>query len=227
MTHRPLGWRPLGALVLSSGLSLALLFGCNAFIHHWPHYGLMWNLLLAWIPLVCALAVQALSEARTPWRYPALAVCAGFWLLFFPNAPYLITDLIHIPAHSALPAWYAAILILAFVWTGLLIGLTSLSLMQNLVSQRLGRAAGWLFTFGTLGLGSLGVFLGRFLRLNSWDVFTRPVIVLGDVWASLRHPLGEPLAYVASLIWTAFFASAYFALLSFARPSSEATEGQP
>jgi uncharacterized membrane protein len=150
---------------------------------------LIWNLFLAWLPL--GFAWLALRWRKRP--FAALAA-AFLWLLFFPNAPYLVTDLIHLRAYAPVPLWYDLILLLDYALLGLFLGFVSLRMMQELVHGRFGRVAGWFFVLAALGTGGLGVFIGRFLRWNSWDLFVRPLSLVGDVWGRL----GEPRTMVVS-----------------------------
>ncbi|MBN1310505.1 MAG: DUF1361 domain-containing protein [Anaerolineae bacterium] len=57
--------------------------------------------------------------------------CALVWLLLFPNAPYLLTDLVHLQPQENMPFWFDLILIVAFAWAGFFLRLISLVLMQG------------------------------------------------------------------------------------------------
>ncbi len=94
------------------------------------------------------------------------------WLLFFPNAPYLVTDFVHLGQfHDNVPGWYDVMLIAWYAWTGLMLGVVSLRLMQEIVTRAAGSTAGWVLVAVVTALGSIGTYLGRFLRWNSWNVF--------------------------------------------------------
>ena len=110
------------------------------------------------------------------------------WLAFFPNAPYLVTDLIHLRTRAFVPVWYDAIMVFAFALTGLCLAFLSLWLVHRLVERRLGKAAGWLFVAVVAGLSGFGVYLGRYPRWNSWDVVTRPGELMADVAAHVQRP---------------------------------------
>lgn len=204
-------------LGLASALCVAMLAVRVVVAHDLAHIFMAWNLFLAWLPLVLALAARVLYSAHRWLRYPAFAICAGLWLLFFPNAPYMMTDLIHLGPNQVVPLWYDALLLLAFAWTGLLLGFISLYIMQGLVAQSLGRAAGWLFALGSLGLSAFGIYLGRFLRWNSWDVFYAPQTLLGDIWTRMRYPLEHPQTYSVTLLLSAFLVVAYLGLFALTR----------
>jgi uncharacterized membrane protein len=168
-------------------------------------------LALAWLPyLFSLLAVGA--NRRYPWWGVLLP---GFaWLLFFPNAPYMITDLVHLQPRAPIPVWYDGVLLTAFAWTGCLLAVASLEAIHSLVRQRLGRAFSWLFVFVTLGLTGLGVYLGRFLGWNSWDLFTNPRAILADVLARVLNPLDHIGAYGVTIVFAVFLLVFYLAFVS-------------
>lgn len=166
---------PIAALVFSSCVCGALvtyriLGGAEV-----RHAYLVWNLFLAWLPLVFALfAVERLSFTNNvrDRRFLLLTIA---WLLFFPNAPYIFTDLVHVLTKGRPTFWVELMLILLVALTGFLTGFVSLQVMHGLAEQCWGRARGWLFVVGVSGLAGFGVYLGRFARLNSWDVLLNPI----------------------------------------------------
>ena len=175
---------------------------------------LIWNLFLAWIPL--ALAVFVYDRWRRCRRGMLLVALGGLWLLFFPNAPYIATDFVHLQRDPLAPYWYDAVTIAAFAWMGLLLGFASLYLMQTVVRQARGAVAGWIFAVIAIGLGSLGIYLGRFLRLNSWDAVEHPSVLPRIAHAVARDPFAYQEAIAVTLLFTAALSFAYFLLYSFA-----------
>lgn len=170
------------------------------------HYGfLVWNLFLAWLPLLFALLARETfrTEQQKTWRLLGLA---GAWFLFFPNAPYILTDLIHLTSRFPRFFWTDLTLILLCAFTGLMLGFVSLYFMQAIVARLFGRVAGWLFVALAVGLGSLGIYLGRFLRFNSWDVLLRP----GKIYHGLDIWVGGPMINTASAAFLVFFAAFLF-----------------
>jgi uncharacterized membrane protein len=181
------------------------------------HFTFMWwNLLLAWLPLIFALLATWLR--RRPFL---LLIPAFFWLLFLPNAPYMVTDLMHLNWRGHAPLWFDAIMLFSFAITGILLGLTSLTLMHTLMSRLLGMAAGWLFVAVSLALTSFGVYIGRFLRWNSWDLFTNPLAVLLDVLSILRYPQDNVRTFVVWSLLTAVLFFTYVILVSLPRAAIE------
>lgn len=141
---------------------------------------LVWNLFLAWIPLATAGFAAAL-----PNRPIAQAICGAWWLLFFPNAPYLVTDLMHLSYLGGRLLWFDTLMFATFALTGLVVGYVSLRLMQGIVARYLGVVGSWVFVVGALLLSSYGIYIGRFLRWNSWDLFVSPLSLARDMAGSL------------------------------------------
>ena len=174
--HAPvLNW-----LAFACAFCLALL----AYRIHWSgrtsFFFLSWNLALAAIPLVFALAALGLSRMR--WTYAALAMLLP-WLLFLPNAPYILTDLLHLKARAPIPLWYDLIMLLAFALTGLLLGFLSMMCVERVLQPVFKRPVILAFHGVVLFLCGFGIYLGRFLRWNSWEITTRPksfLYVVGD-----------------------------------------------
>ncbi|MCB9420374.1 MAG: DUF1361 domain-containing protein [Ardenticatenaceae bacterium] len=167
---------------------------------------LLWNLFLAWLPFLFA---------WTAYRKPFIAAVYGpLWLLFFPNAPYLVTDLIHLRHFDAVPIWYDAIMLFTFALTGLMLGFLSLYMMQSLVARRLGRIWSWLFVVAAVGMSSYGVYVGRFLRWNSWDIFRQPVTLLADIANSLFNPAYFLKTYTVSFSLSAVMLFAYIVMVA-------------
>src|SRR5262249_22497374 len=129
-------------------------------------------------------------------------LAAVVWLVFFPNAPYLITDIIHLRPRAYAPFWFDLIVLVAFAWTGFILGLVSLVLMQEVIRSFAGGLVSWLFAFIALALSSFGIYLGRFLRWNSWDLLLNPFALLGEILRGARHPLLhiQPLCFQCFLV---------------------------
>jgi uncharacterized membrane protein len=144
---------------------------------------LVWNLALAWIPLLLAVLL-VVSFARRRSTVELLAVGAA-WLLFLPNAPYVLTDFIHLGERHRL---FDSLIIASFAFTSLALGFASLLLVQLVVTRAAGAMLGWVTAFGSLFAASVGIYLGRVLRLNSWDVVHRP----GRLWEITTTRLADP-----------------------------------
>src|SRR5215211_5632569 len=171
--------------------------------------GLVWNLMLAWAPLVLAMVAYRRTRRRFDLTVALLLVS---WLLFFPNAPYLLTDFIHLGEGPA-PLWYDALMLSAFAWTGLLLGFASLYLVQMILRRTLGAVVAWLGVLVALSLGSIGVYVGRFIRFNSWDALLHPIRVAEVVKEQLSAVPTRTAEALLALV--AFLLVGYLAVYSF------------
>ena len=133
---------PVLALMFATVVCVALVFVRVVVAGGHGYLFLVWNLFLAWLPLIFALQVgeQHAQGGRRRWR---LAAWGATWLIFFPNAPYIFTDLIHLTNKFSGHYWVDLLLILSCALTGLMLGFVSLYLVQAVVAARLGRALGW------------------------------------------------------------------------------------
>ena len=174
---------------------------------------LVWNLFLACVPFPLAWAIDAWSRANRSLKVSAPLVV--LWLLFFPNAPYLMTDLIHLGEEGGVPTLYDALLFAAFAATGAFLGFASLYLVQASVARRFGPAAGWVFSVFAMGLGSYGLYLGRIERWNSWDAFVHPRRLLRDLLAHAGDPFGDRWAALFIVLFAVFLLAGYAVLLAF------------
>jgi uncharacterized membrane protein len=179
-----------------------------------PYYRfLVWNLFLAWVPFGFALAAWLLARRGGG---PAVVALGVLWLLFFPNASYILTDFIHLNESPAAPLWYDALMLASFAWTALVLGFASLYLMQMIWQRAAGPVVAWLGVLAALGLASLGVYIGRFFGFNSWDALVRPRGIVRVLRDDLENPLEHPRLLASLLVLTASLTVAYAVLYSFA-----------
>jgi len=214
--------------ILASGRLLLLgvgLAGCavlivarGLYLHDMKFRFLVWNLFLALIPAFAAAMSARAAAARRPllpWLWGAL------WILFLPNAPYLITDLVHLQPRPPVPYWFDILLFATFAGAGLLAAFSSFRDIQHVVTRRFGRLAGW----GVLALAAFasgfGIYLGRDQRLNSWDVFTRPHDVVPAVTGRLLEPWTQPRALAVTLLYGAVILYGYIAVRLIMRPRED------
>jgi uncharacterized membrane protein len=174
---------------------------------------LTWNLFLAWAPFVFAILAFQRARRRLDLGVGALLV---LWILFFPNAPYMLTDFIHLGQSEAAPVWYDALMLSSFAWTALLLGFASLYLVQMVTRRVVGLAWSWVAVAGALALASFGVYLGRFVRFNSWDALVRPGRVLDVISNQVENPFQQPRMVAVLFALTAFLLVGYAVLYAFA-----------
>ncbi len=209
---------PMAALTFASAVSAALIFS-RVIITRDLRYGfLVWNLILAWMPLIFSLLARDDYRTRRNGERAGVkfySLC-GAWLLFFPNAPYIFTDLIHLTHRSIHHFWVDMAVILSCAFTGLILGFVSLYLMQSLVTRRYGKLAGWGFVVGVAALSSFGVYLGRFLRFNSWDVISKPAELYQGINAAATAQFSDVRNFAFLGLFATFIFIAYVMLYAMA-----------
>jgi uncharacterized membrane protein len=176
---------------------------------------LIWNIFLALIPYMISTSLvlfQNRIEKRWLIWIPFLA-----WLCFFPNAPYILTDLFHLKRRTDIPLWYDLALILFFAWNGLMLGYASLMDMQSVLATRFNMWIGWVASVASLLLAGFGIYLGRFLRWNSWDVISSPGGLLVDITTRVSDPAAHPRTFGVTLLFSTFLVLGYVLLLQFSK----------
>ena len=158
-------------LALTTAASLGLQFIRQEWTKEGRFWNIAWDLFLAWVPLAAAVWLEWHHRSHRQRNWLLLGALGILWLLFFPNAPYLVTEFVHLGApEESDPIWWCdLVVILLIAWNGVLLGFASLYLVQLVVREHLGQAGSWLVAAGCLALASLGISIGRFERLNSWD----------------------------------------------------------
>ena len=198
------------ALALLSLFSVALI-AVRFLVSREPLFGgLVWNLFLAWIPF--GLAVVLYDRSRAGARTAALVPLGLLWLLFLPNAPYILTDFRHLVPSPVVPLWADIVVIAAPAWTGMLLGFLSLYLVQSVVRERSGPRWAWAVALGALALSSFGIYLGRVLRWNSWDVLADPRLL-----SQLDEIAVEPRAVAMTTLLTGFLTLSYLVVYTLMR----------
>ncbi len=179
----------------------------------WNYGFLIWNLFLAWIPFIIAYFTYTavLSRRQVLLLVP---IAAFLWLIFFPNAPYILTDFQHLAGNwRDAPVWYDVMLLIWFSFTGLLLGMVSLFMMQEIIRRTFGRWVGWAFVAVVTGLSSIGVYAGRFLRWNSWDIFFHPAGLAAYTIERAQDPSLQSIMFTS--LFGAFFLFLYITLYTF------------
>jgi uncharacterized membrane protein len=159
-----------------------------AYTQNYTYFFLGWNLFLAWVPLLFALIWQHRLVSAKPlasWKQLGLF---GLWLLFWPNAPYLITDLVHLNRWINPAQWIDILLFFAAACTGLLLGLYGLYKVHQILKNSFNSWQCWLIMMSSIVLSSYGIYLGRVQRWNSWDILTKPHLLIQDAFMQLANP---------------------------------------
>jgi uncharacterized membrane protein len=191
-------------LARSVGFSIGLLAVRLLYTKNDVYIFYLWNIFLALVPLLCSR--RLLIENRIGVKSVLLF---GGWLLFLPNAPYLVTDLFHFQARSDSPAWFDMILVTSASWNGVAIGIISLLQVEYFMKGQFSKKWVRIISYSCILLCGYGIYLGRFLRYNSWDVVTDPIPLFSSVYQSVRDPAAHSGAWAFTLIFSGLLAVMY------------------
>lgn len=199
-----------------------LLLGRRAYSGAPGYYFLGWNLILAAVPIVASVMWERAHRTGAPglvrWTW------AIVWLAFLPNAPYIVTDFIHLHARPPVPLWYDIALLVSFAGTGLLLGWASVADVHAMVERRHGRAIAWAIVTAALLLCGFGIYVGRFLRWNSWDALLHPIAATRMVLGQLAAMDEQPRTWAVTLVYGAGLLMGYAALRTLARTFGDPRE---
>jgi uncharacterized membrane protein len=168
---------------------------------------LVWNLFLAGIPWVISTALILFPNFRK--RLVVLLISGFFWILFIPNSFYILTDLFHLNYKNLAPIWYDLVLIFSFAWAGIILGFAALQDAEEILSERINKKLIPFFSITVLFLISFGIYLGRVLRWNSWNIINEPAGLLSDIKERITDPFDHPgtwgmtivIGILLNLIW--------------------------
>ncbi len=177
---------------------------------------LWWNLFLAIIPWSIATLVKV-RQFRNRWILTILLIC---WVVLFPNAPYILTDLIHLRGNLGVPLWFDMILILSFGFTGMLYGFVSLHLLETRFFAAFSRIWSTVVPVVLIYIACFGIYLGRFLRWNSWNLVDKMSQVLTDILVRVADPFTHRETWEFTLLFGTFLSLAYWSFKTFARDGS-------
>lgn len=169
---------------------------------------LNWNLFLAAVPLIVSsflVSNDLLFKSKI-----AFALSLMVWILFFPNSPYIFTDLFHIKARKIIPIWYDLVLILSFAFTGLMMGFVSLRQLLKVAAQYFSQTFINVCVVLLFFISSYGIYLGRFLRWNSWDIINEPTRLIGDMSDHLTNPSENAPIWAMTVIMGIFLNMIYW-----------------
>jgi uncharacterized membrane protein len=167
---------------------------------------LFWNLFLAAVPFAASLLAGRTRSFALQLAWLVI------WLVFLPNAPYILTDFIHLKQRLPIPLWYDLLLLASCAGTGLLLGYASTLIVHRVTAERFGSATGWIVAIGAQLLSAFGIYLGRFLRWNSWEVVTNPAPLFADLATRLMNPFDFPKTFIVTALFGMMLMLGYVAL---------------
>jgi uncharacterized membrane protein len=203
-------------LLLSSFAACSLLVYRLAATGSFYYFFLPWNLFLAWIPYLISIGFRRLSPLKANKLKIITIFCT--WIIFLPNSPYLLTDLVHLAARPGIPLWYDALLVILFAWTGLLLGLISMANAHHYIRNNFQEWIARLVMLFIITLCSFGIYVGRVLRWNSWDLIVQPLALMKDIAAQFLHPFHHQQTFGMTFSFSVFLALCYYTLQAFSTP---------
>ena len=166
-----------------------------------------WNLFLATVPLF----FSGLLVKQKTLNYKSILLLV-LWLLFLPNAPYLVTDIFHYQKRPPVPMWFDLILVVSGAWNGILMCMISMFRVERFLKKVFNPKLTSPIMFLLLIPCGYGIYIGRFLRYNSWDVITQPVSILKTSTHHLHHPFQSLSVWMFTFIFAFFLGIIYFTI---------------
>ena len=194
---------------------VALVLGYTIYADSAYYLYLIWNIFLAFLPFFISSTIlwyeNKITKVGGGKTKPGIFISGLIlWLILFPNAPYLITDIIHLGASHTAPLWIDSILLFSSAYIGVFLGLYSLSHIEHIFLLRFGRIKANLIILLAIFLSSFGIYIGRFLRWNSWDLFVNSKNFFVNIFDVFAHPLGHGDAYLTTIIFFVFITGSYY-----------------
>jgi uncharacterized membrane protein len=177
---------------------------------------LVWNIFLAYIPYCISSYFSNCIQIR---KWKQILIFAS-WLLFFPNALYIVTDIIHLNDSPDIPVWFDAVLLFSASFVGLALAFVSLIHVENFLLNFHSKKHVQKYVALLLFFGSFGVYLGRFQRWNSWDIVTNPISLFVDIAGRFINPFSHLYSWAIVLFLTILYAGCWYFLKSITKLAS-------
>ncbi len=194
-------------------LTLAVVLNISRFFifDNYVFIYIIWNIFLAFIPFLIT-SVLILYINKENIVKPIFIISFIIWILFLPNAPYVVTDLIHLGNFRKVPMMYDIFLLFSSAGVSLLMGLYSLFHMEKMLLLKFSKKITNIMIAFIILIASFGIYLGRFLRFNSWDFFISHKLLLSSVWDTFTLSNNNTNVFTYTLL---FFFFIYMSYLSF------------
>ncbi|HKO82073.1 MAG TPA: DUF1361 domain-containing protein [Chitinophagaceae bacterium] len=197
-------------LIVSCGFSFLLLSARIFVTGHMTYLFLVWNLFLAFVPY--AITQWASVDTNILKNRVKLIAMLSTWLLFIPNSFYILTDLFHLDAFDSAPKWFDLLLIFSFAWNGIVLGIVSIRKIETIMENVTGRNSSLLIVFIVMWLNAFGIYIGRYLRFNSWDIVMQPFSLFREMFEVLFHPLKNKMEWGMIGVYAVFMTVLYITI---------------
>lgn len=204
------------ALVISNLVSLSLFFVRVVGAESFRFWFLFWNLLLAWVPLLFAYLLKK-GLAQRPWQTWQNIGLTLLWLCFLPNSFYIVSDLIHVHLTGEINILFDVVLMFSCIFNGYVFGYMSVYMVHRELLKRLKPADAHAIIGGVFLLCGFAVYMGRYLRWNTWDILVHPIGLLFDVSNRFINPIAHPQTFSTTLTFFVLLSSMYYVIWEFVR----------
>ena len=194
-------------LLISCGFSCLLLSARVMITGHLTYIFLVWNLFLAFLPF--AITEWLWKFIRKERSKPLLMTFVFLWLMFVPNSFYILTDLFHLEQFHSAPKWFDLLLIFSFAWNGLVLGILSVRKAELILETVSGRGFSLFIVFIVMWLNAFGIYIGRYLRYNSWDIIMQPFSLFREMLELLMHPARNRMEWGMIMVYAIFMTLLY------------------
>lgn len=202
-------------LIASSLFSVLLVVIKSTMTGYLSYLFLPWNLFLAWIPYLISKQLTV-NPHWLFYRWKLLVILVA-WLLFIPNSFYILTDLFHLQMRRGPAMWFDLTLIFSFAWNGIMLGILSVRQMEELMMSYFHSKKSWLFVFPVMWLIALGIYIGRYMRFNSWDILTRPFSLLWEIAEMIFNPFHNSYEWAMIACFAIFMTLMYLSVKRMAK----------
>ncbi|WP_082333732.1 DUF1361 domain-containing protein [Mangrovimonas sp. TPBH4] len=192
--------------IVAATLSIILLMVRMKLTYSFYFLFLVWNLFLAIVPFAISTYIRSLSQLNKFGTF----IGFGIWLLFAPNAPYIITDLFHLKNSSHDILWLDVLIVSSFSLTGVLLFFLSLLDIELIMKRYWQSKTISLLMFPLFFVISFGMYLGRYLRFNSWEIIQHPLTIFNDIWSILIQPNQHLSAWTFTISFGIFLGIGYW-----------------
>ncbi|HMS23307.1 MAG TPA: DUF1361 domain-containing protein [Candidatus Saccharibacteria bacterium] len=195
-------------LLASSAISM-LLLGIRIMVTgKYNFWFLSWNLVLAWVPLIFALAlrIRLFKHPFLSWQSLGLLIV---WLGFLPNSFYLMSDLIHLQSSGDTIILFDIAMVMSFIINGLILGYMSIYIVHSLLRPRMTSRQSWLAVQLIFLASSFAIYLGRYLRWNTWDILFNPFGLIFDISERIINPVLHIQTYIVTFTFFIVLSATY------------------
>ncbi len=197
-------------LIVSCGFSCILLGIRMVITRDITYLFLTWNLFLAVVPYV--ITQWMTSNPAILKNRIKLGGTLFLWLLFIPNSFYILTDLFHLEQFDTAPKWFDLLLIFSFAWNGMVLGIISIRRIEMILKKITGYGFSLFIVLLVMWLNAFGIYIGRYLRFNSWDIFTQPFSLFRGMFEVLFHPLQNKMEWGMTIVYAIFMTVIYITI---------------